>query len=96
MIIQRNFRTRFGEIDIIAKDGKYICFIEVKARKSVNFGRPKEAVDWYKQSRIKNIAELFIAKKRLVNTSVRFDVVEVFIDEDNNIKSVILIKNAFD
>jgi putative endonuclease len=96
VILQRNFRTRFGEIDIVGKDGKYICFIEVKTRKSLNFGRPREAVDGFKQSRIKNIAQLFLAQKRIVNSSVRFDVVEVLLDEGGNVKSVILIKNAFD
>jgi putative endonuclease len=96
IILQRNFRTRFGEIDIVGRDGRHICFVEVKTRKSTNFGMPREAVDGYKQSRIKNIAQLFLVKKRIFNTSVRFDVVEVFLDEDDDIKSVILIKNAFD
>jgi putative endonuclease len=96
VVLQRNFRNRFGEIDIVARDGRYICFIEVKTRKSTNFGKPREAVDGYKQSRIKNIAQLFLAQKRILNSSVRFDVVEVLLDEKDNIKSVILIKNAFD
>ena len=48
-VIERNFACRFGEIDIIAQDGKFIVFIEVKRRKSLKFGRPCEAVDLKKQ-----------------------------------------------
>jgi putative endonuclease len=95
-IIERNFRTKFGEIDIIAKDHKYIAFIEVKTRKGTRFGYPREAVDKFKQSKIKNIASLYLAKKKLWDSSVRFDVVEIILDDKNDVKSVVLIKNAFD
>ncbi len=95
-ILQRNFRTRFGEIDIIAKEGKYLVFIEVKTRKSIGFGFPRESVDGYKQCRIKNVANLYMAKKRMVDSFVRFDVVEVIVDGRNELKSVVLIKDAFE
>lgn len=65
IIITRNYRTKYGEIDVIAKDGKCLVFVEVKARRSENFGYPREAVDIYKQTRIKNIANLYIASKKL-------------------------------
>ena len=94
-IIQRNFRTKNGEIDIIARDGKYTAFIEVKARKSLAFGYPREAVTGFKQDRIKNMANLYIAKKKLNNTSIRFDIVEVILNNDDSPKSIVLIKNAF-
>jgi len=95
-IIHRNFRTKFGEIDIIARDGKYLVFVEVKTRRSKEFGYPREAVDSYKQVRIKNLANLYLAKKKLFSEYTRFDVVEVFVDENNLAKSIYLIKNAFE
>lgn len=95
-LIQRNYRTRYGEIDIIAKDGKYIVFVEVKTRSSTYFGFPREAVDKYKQSRIKNVSILYLAQKKLINSNIRFDVVEVILDENKNVKSVLLIKDAFE
>jgi putative endonuclease len=96
VVLERNYRTRYGELDIIAKENNYLVFIEVKARKGTEFGYPREAVDWYKQSRIKNIASLYIAKKKLHNSKIRFDVVEVVLDEKNRAKSVVIIKNAFE
>ncbi|QCX32257.1 YraN family protein [Caloramator sp. E03] len=96
IILQKNYRTKYGEIDIIAKDDKYLVFIEVKARRSQNFGYPREAVDIYKQTRIKNIASLYLASKKITNSKVRFDVVEVVLDNDDNVKSILIIKDAFD
>lgn len=95
-IIQKNFRTKFGEIDIIARDGRYLVFIEVKLRKSLNLGYPREAVDYYKQQRIRNLANLYLAKKRIKDAFIRFDVIEVMMDENENVKSIYLIKNAFE
>lgn len=95
-ILQRNFRTRYGEIDIIAKEGKSLVFVEVKARRGRNFGLPREAVDFYKQSRIKNVASLYVAMKKMNEENIRFDVVEVMMDECNNVKSICLIKDAFE
>ncbi|KRQ86967.1 hypothetical protein ABG79_01157 [Caloramator mitchellensis] len=95
-IIQKNFRTKFGEIDIIARDGKFLVFVEVKTRRSIEFGYPREAVDWYKQIRIKNLANLYLAKKKQFNEYIRFDVVEIILNEQNDAKSIFLIKNAFE
>lgn len=92
----RNFRTRCGEIDIIAKDGEYLVFIEVKTRTSVRFGAPREAVDYHKQNRIKNIAKLYLLQKKFFDKPVRFDVVEVLLTDKSDAKSIIIIKNAFD
>ena len=63
-ILERNYRTKQGEIDIIAKDGNYLAFIEVKTRKSTKFGFPREAVDYYKQNKIRSIAQIYLAKNR--------------------------------
>ena len=50
-ILETNFKTNFGEIDIIARKGDYICFVEVKTRSSDNFGEPREAVNFHKQKK---------------------------------------------
>ena len=55
-IVERNFRNRFGEIDIIAKDAEYLVFVEVKFRGSQSFGTPVEAVDFRKQRIITKVA----------------------------------------
>lgn len=92
--ILRNFRIgKIGEIDIISFDGEYLCFIEVKARTSINFGSPAEAVTYRKQSTIRRIASAFAAKPQYRNNMVRFDVVEVF--SNNKELSFNIIKNAF-
>lgn len=112
IILERNFRfSRFGEIDIIASENEYICFIEVKTRTSNLFGMPAESVNINKQKKIKMLAQIYLKGKELFNKNVRFDVVEVFIEhvcssrlyssvEDNKgnnivIKQVNLIRNAF-
>ena len=75
-ILERNFRTKFGEIDIVAKKGDEIVFVEVKGR-SGNFQKPEEAVDERKMRRIKKAATIFLKKKGLWGNSVRFDVVAI-------------------
>jgi putative endonuclease len=98
-IIKINFRVgRIGEIDIIAKDAEYICFIEVKTRRSVNFGTPSEAVTFSKQEKIKLIASIYLSNTGNINKCVRFDVIEILMKNSNGvneIQSINLIKNAF-
>ena len=74
-IIERNFNTRLGEIDIVAKDGKYIAFIEVKSRADVCLYAPRQAVTRSKQQKICKAALLYKLKKGL-NGQPRFDVFE--------------------
>ena len=89
-IIEYNFRCRQGEIDIIAKDGEYIVFCEVKYRSSTTSGTPFEAVDYKKQRVISRCALFYITKHRLTENPCRFDVVSVTNKEIN------ILKNAFD
>ena len=86
-ILKTNFRTNIGEIDIIAKDGKEYVFVEVKFRSSDYFGRPSEAVNIYKQRKIRNVATIYINKNRLFNEICRFDVIEVLGNEINHIQN---------
>jgi putative endonuclease len=94
-IIDKKFRSRFGEIDIIGKDNGYIAFIEVKTRKNFKLGLPCESVNYNKQHRIARMAMLYIVKKKLIDYNFRFDVVEVVLD-NSEVKYLRLIKNAFD
>ncbi len=93
-VIARNFRCKAGEIDIIAMRGDVLCFAEVKTRKPGRFGRPCEAVDWKKQRRLINTAQLFIKlAPRLKRLSPRMDVIEVELIGDA--ARVTHIENAF-
>ena len=74
-ILERNFRVRHGEIDIVALDRGVIVFVEVKARLQSRFGEPLEAVDRRKQRQIARAAEDFVRRHRLHDRAIRFDVV---------------------
>jgi len=92
-IIERNFRCRSGEIDVVAWDDDYIAFIEVKYRRSLTHGYPREAVGYHKQKHIRRVASYYIMTKQLSNQDFRFDVLEI-VDIDGN-PEITLIKNAF-
>ena len=85
-IICRNYKTKMGEIDIIAMDKNVLVFVEVKQRKSAHFGAPREFVGYEKQRKIKNTAKLYILKNKYTG-DLRFDVVEVLNGEINHIKN---------
>lgn len=89
-ILERNFSCALGEIDIIAQDGEFLVFVEVKARNSAKFGLPREAVDIFKQRKIINTALYYQKIKRKLDSLVRFDVVEILGNE------ITLIQNAFE
>ncbi len=97
-IIERNFTVRGGEIDIIAKNGEYLVFVEVKLRKSTDFGRPAEHVGLKKQENIKTAAMLYM-KKIEYDGLCRFDVIEIVGEINAKGKlmasEVNVIKNAF-
>jgi putative endonuclease len=76
-ILTRGFRTRYGEVDIIAREGPVLCFIEVKTRTQPEFGSPAEAVTPAKTRRLAQSAQLYLAKQKLGEVPVRFDVVAV-------------------
>lgn len=96
-ILERNFRCKFGEIDVIAKDGEYIVFIEVKTRKNTEYGIPAEAVNYYKQKKIIQVARYYLMNKKYTS-GIRFDVVEIIAKIQNDkpvMQSIRVIKNAF-
>ncbi|MBL4934911.1 YraN family protein [Clostridium sp. YIM B02515] len=94
-IMSRNFRCNIGEIDIIARDGNYITFIEVKTRYDKQYGYPREAVTKGKQYKICKVAQFYILKNRIEKLTFRFDVIEVILNKYCNEYTVTLIKNAF-
>lgn len=93
-VLARNYRTRLGEIDIVARDKETICFVEVKARRSERFGSPKEAVSRAKQLQIAKAALVFLKENKLLDRKARFDVVSVL--RTGEIPKVELVKNAFE
>ncbi len=84
-ILERNYKTHYGEADLIASKDGVIVFIEVKTRTSTEYGLPCEAVDSKKQNRYRRICEYFFYERRFDNVEVRFDVIEILGDEINHI-----------
>ncbi len=80
-ILETNYRTPIGEIDIIARDGDVIVFVEVKTRSSLEFGYPHEAVTQSKQNRLKKLALYYLKSQKLTDVSVRFDVIGLYLKE---------------
>ncbi|MDD5291790.1 MAG: YraN family protein [Candidatus Omnitrophica bacterium] len=93
-ILERNYKNKIGEIDIIAKDKDTICFIEVKARTSLKFGLPEEAVTFSKQKKLNRIALGYLKHYNLLEAPARFDIVSVMFNSDNKAQ-ISLIKDAF-
>lgn len=90
-ILETNYRINSGEIDIIAKINEELVFIEVKSRTSTKFGYPAEAVDYRKIRKIVNTAKYYILKNNLNNVPIRFDVIEIYLND----KKINHIVNAF-
>lgn len=82
-ILERNYKNKIGEIDIIAQKKKEVVFVEVKYRSDDRFGMPSEAVGKNKQNKIRLVAEEFLIRHKF--ESVRFDVIEILDGEINHI-----------
>lgn len=92
-ILERNYRCRFGEIDIVARDGPTIAFVEVKTRRSADFGAPAAAVGRGKQLHMERACLNYLSERGLTDHPVRFDVVSI-LDEKSG-TTMELIKDAF-
>lgn len=90
-VIERNYWSKYGEIDIIAEIDDEIVFIEVKSRNNINFGYPAEAVNIEKQRRIINTAKCYLAERNIIEKDIRFDVIEVYMS-DRKLRHIV---NAF-
>ena len=92
-IIARRYRCRGGELDIIARDGPTLVFVEVKARDGHAFGDAAEAVTWQKRQRIVRLASEYIMRHHFSDSPCRFDVVSIQFDEGRPVIEV--FQNAF-
>lgn len=95
-ILAAGWHCRMGEIDLIAADGTYLRFVEVKLRRDARFAQAREAVDLRKQARLRSAAELYLARNP-TGLQLRFDVVEVYAPEGTATREprIVYIENAF-
>ena len=84
-ILEKNFKTHFGEIDIIVRDGEYIVFVEVKTRSGDEYGAPCEAVDARKREKYFKVAEEYLLRAGKTDSPCRFDVIEIEKGQINHI-----------
>ena len=90
-VIEKNYRTKMGEVDLIARLNGELVFVEVKSRSNINYGYPSESVNYKKKRKIINVAKYYILENSLENLSIRFDVIEIYFNE----KKINHIENAF-
>jgi len=104
-ILDRNYRNRYGEIDIIAKKGRNLIFTEVKTRTNLKYGDPLETVNKLKIARIRKVASLYIANCKLSIYNPSFNVISIIIDRSfikkiaekgNTIEAMALLKTMKD
>lgn len=95
-LIAHSYHCRFGEIDLIAKKGKILCFVEVKMRSNLHYGLPREYVTSVKQEKLRKTAAFYLSEKDL-DCPVRFDVAEVYSDGLHSTESIRIeyLENAF-
>ena len=97
-IIERNYHSKMGEIDIIAMDGEYTCFVEVRLRKTNDFGSPADTINEAKRRKIIKTAQQYAAQNGIYDTPMRFDVVLINADANKHkidSKQIEIIKDAF-
>lgn len=92
-IINRNVRSRFGEIDIIAYKEGSIHFVEVKTRIGDRHGKPYEAIGYYKLNHMRKSAELYVLQKRLSKHKLSLDVVSIILHSDQTVKQLTFFEN---
>ena len=95
-IIAKQYRNCYGEVDIIAQDGKTIVFVEVKTRTSTDDGQPFEAVDLRKQEKITRIALAWLKQYGRLEESSRFDVVSILWPDERGEPQIQHFRNAFE
>jgi putative endonuclease len=92
-VLERNYRCRFGEIDLVARDGSTLAFIEVKTRRSQKFGPAAAAVTLQKQRHLVKASQVYLTRNRKADELCRFDVVTIELDALT--PHIELIKDAF-
>ena len=94
-ILQRNYRCRIGEIDIVCYDHGTIVFVEVKTRRSDKYGQPEISITEAKKRQIIKIATHYVAEKKIEGIVLRFDVVSIFYSPNEKHPTITLFNNAF-
>jgi putative endonuclease len=94
-ILERRYRSRGGEIDIVAEHRRTLVFVEVKTRRNTSFGQPADAVTWIKRRRLRAMARDYLCHRRLGDRACRFDVVTVLWPKDQR-PTIEVIQNAFE
>jgi len=94
-ILERNLRSRWGELDLVARDGHTVVFVEVKARREGAGDPPQAAVDARKQARLARLALAYLARRRLGEPPCRFDVVAVTVDRTGAVQAIRHFPDAF-
>jgi len=89
-VLERNYKNKIGEIDIVAKDEGFLCFVEVKTKSGHGFGTPEEMVGYRKQNKILKTAEFYLLENDLRDIDWRVDVVAV----DKESREIRLLKNV--
>lgn len=93
-ILATNFRTRYAELDIIAKKDNFLVFFEVKTRKSNLYGEPYESVSVHKFKKMRSAIDYFLLTKKIVNYKLRMDVVSIMLNSDLSINSLKHFENV--
>ncbi len=93
-IVEQNFRCSIGEIDIVARDAGFLVFVEVRTKRSRQFGTPEESITLTKQAKLIELAETYLQKREISNEDWRIDVVAVEIGPRDRIDRIELIQNA--
>ena len=93
-VLERNVRSPFGEIDLIAKHQEILVFVEIKTRRDTTFGLPEESVDRRKKDRLIRLASWYLAQHPKSNPQVRFDILAIQLGA--KIPNIRLIQDAFD
>lgn len=92
-VVARNHKIYGHEIDVIAKDGETLVFVEVKTRSNRDYGKPLESIGYTRVKRLRKAAELYLAKEKIKGVSVRFDAVSVEMIGGKTVVEV--VRNAF-
>ena len=94
-ILERNYRAKRGEIDIIVQDGEFTVFVEVKTRQTLRFGLPQEAVTIQKQRQISKVALAYLQAQNLLDAPCRFDVIAIHLSPQLELLKLEQIESAF-
>ncbi|MBN2394993.1 MAG: YraN family protein [Candidatus Atribacteria bacterium] len=93
-ILEQNYKVPFGEIDLISEKDHCLCFVEVKARKSISSGLPEESITIFKKKKIIQVAQCYLKKHHIIDKKMRFDVISIQFDQ-HRLKEIRHIINAF-